>query len=175
MTEVSVYLSGGEAFMTQHLLHGTEVSTILHQFGCKAVAQTVGRDVLVETRLFDSFLDELENRNAREVVAAKIEEYIFFLAWLRCELAAEGVDIVVEQMQRMAVDGYPTFLIALADNLEHFLFKINIGQLEIDQFGDPKATAIQHFDDNIIAGGSGKAAVESVLKSRYVLVGKHVG
>ena len=96
VAEVGVYLGGGEAFVSQHFLHSTEVGTVLHQFGSETVTEAVGRDIFVQASLIDSLFDKLEDSNAREMVTAKIEEYIFFFAWLRGELTADGEDVVLQ-------------------------------------------------------------------------------
>ena len=175
MAEMGIDLGSGKAFVAQHFLHGTEVGTILHQFCCETVAEAVGRNVLVQACLLDSLLDELKDGNAGEMVTAKVEKNIFLFAGLRCELAADGMDIVIEQMQGMGVDGYPSLFVALAYDLEHFLLEIDVGEFEIDQFGDAKTTTIKHFDDDVVAGGTRKTAVKCILNSRYILVGEHVG
>ena len=172
---MGVDLGGGEAFVTQHFLHGTEVGTVLHQFGGEAVAEAVWRHILVQAGLVDSLLDELEDRHAGEVVATEVEEDVLFLAGLGSELAAGGVDIVLQKVQRMGVDGHPALFIAFADDLQHFLFGVDVGETEIDQLGDPKATTVEHFDDDIVAVLPWKATVEGVLYGGDILVSEHVG
>ena len=44
--EVDVDLSGGDGFVAEHLLDGTEIGSTLEQMGGERVAEGVGRDSL---------------------------------------------------------------------------------------------------------------------------------
>ena len=45
--KVGVDLGGGDALVTQHLLHGAEVGTVLDELGGEAVAEGMGAHVFV--------------------------------------------------------------------------------------------------------------------------------
>ena len=66
--KMGVDLGGGEAFVAQHLLYGTEVGTILYQFGGETMAQTVRRDIFLNAGLLYRLFDKLEDRYAREMM-----------------------------------------------------------------------------------------------------------
>lgn len=173
--EVGVYLGGGEAFVPQHLLHGTQVGPVLHQFGSKTVAEAVGRDIFVYASFLDGLFDELEDCHAGEMVATEVEEDIFLLARLGRELAADGEEVGLQQAEGAGIDGHPTLFVALADDLQHLLFGIDVGELEVAQFGDAEAAAIKDFDNDVVAGRTGLAEVEGLLDGGDVVVAEHVG
>jgi len=91
------------------------------------------------------------------------------------ELAAVEGDVLGEEVKGAGVDGHPAFFVAFADDLEHLLGSEDVGEIEVDQFGYAQTAAIEHFDDDVVAGRSRKAAVEGLLDGVDVGIGEHVG
>ena len=60
--------------MTKHLLNRTQIGAIFQQVSGKGVAQSVGRDVLLNARLLLIVLDELPEALAAHPVAAHIDK-----------------------------------------------------------------------------------------------------
>jgi hypothetical protein len=108
-------------------------------------------------------------------VSAKVEKDIEFLAPLDVELTAVVKDIVLDQTEGVRVDGYPTFFVPFADDLEQLLAVVDVGEFEIDQFGYPQSTAIENFGHDVVACWSRFATVEGCLHGFDVAVGQHVG
>ena len=43
-------------------------------------------------------------------------------------------DVVLHQLQGTGIDGHPAFLVAFAEDLEHLLLGVDVGEFEVDQF-----------------------------------------
>ena len=91
--EVGVDFGGGNAFVAQHLLHGAEVGSVFDQLGGEGVTQRVGTHMFLYTRLGDSLLEKHEDKVAREMAPATVEEDIFFLAGLDLDVGADIEDV----------------------------------------------------------------------------------
>ena len=78
---------GGNMLMPQHGLDGTQVGSALKQCRCKRVAQSVGRDGLLNTRLHRQPLDHDENHRACQVGTPSVQEHIVFLSFLDVHVA----------------------------------------------------------------------------------------
>ena len=69
-----------DAFVSQHGLNGAQVGSALQQVGGKTVSEGVGRDGLLDARLFGVDLDIMEYSDARQVLLARRtdKDVIFF-------------------------------------------------------------------------------------------------
>ena len=62
--EVGVDFGGDDAAVAEHFLHGTEVGTVLHEFGGEGVAEAVGGNVFGDVGTGGGFFDELVDGDA---------------------------------------------------------------------------------------------------------------
>ena len=124
--EVGINLRGGDTFVSQHLLHGTEVGTVLHQFGGETVTEGMGTHMLANASVGNGLFQKHEDIVAREVRPAAVEENILLLVGLRFDVRADGVNIGGQHLEGMGVDGHPAFFAALTEDLKHSLVGIDI-------------------------------------------------
>ena len=69
-----------DAFVSQHSLDGAQIGSTLQQVGGKAVSEGVGRNGLLDVRLFGVDLDVVEYSDARQMLLARRtdKDVIFF-------------------------------------------------------------------------------------------------
>lgn len=80
---MGINLCGGNAFMSQHFLHGTQVRPALYQVRSKRMTESMGADVLFDTRLLSGFFDNQENHHPGEFLASAIEKDKFLVSFGR--------------------------------------------------------------------------------------------
>ena len=78
---VGIDFGSTNAFVPQHGLNGAQVGSALQQVGGKAVSEGVGRDGLLDARLFGVDLDVVEYSDARQMLLARRtdKDVIFFV------------------------------------------------------------------------------------------------
>ena len=149
--QVSVYLRSGYALVPQHLLHGTQIGTMLHQLGGKTVAQRMRTDTLSDTSGSNSFLQEYKHHLPAEVCTAAVQEQVVLLPRLRGNMTADIVDIKTEKLQRTPPHRNPPLFVALADHLYQLFVNVKVAQTQTHKFRHTKATVVQHLYDDIVA------------------------
>ena len=76
---VGVYFGGSDAFMSQHALDGTQVGSAFQQVGGEGMPEGVGADVLLKPGGIGQLFDEMEDRDAGDVLASFADEHIIFV------------------------------------------------------------------------------------------------
>ena len=79
---MGVDLCRADFLMSEEHLYRTEVGAAFEECGGEAVAEGVGRDVLLYACLHGEVFDDMHYHVAREVCAAAVEEDIVFFAGL---------------------------------------------------------------------------------------------
>ena len=72
--DVGVNFCGKDAFVSEHLLHNTEVRTIFNQMGCKRMAESVRGDFFGYAGTLCLSLYHGENHHPAELPAPAVEE-----------------------------------------------------------------------------------------------------
>ena len=72
LVQMRVNLRGGDAFVTEHLLHGAEVGAALDEVRGEGVAESVRTYRFLDARVLHPLLDEHENHLAGEVCASAV-------------------------------------------------------------------------------------------------------
>ena len=62
--DVGIYFGGGNGFVSEHTLDGTEIGPSFQQMSGERVAKSVRTDVLGDTCGLCQFLDEMEHHDA---------------------------------------------------------------------------------------------------------------
>ena len=73
--EMGVDFGGGDAFVAQHLLYGTEIGAALHEVRGERVAEGVRTDGLGDAGGCSQRLDNQENHFAGKLAATTVEEH----------------------------------------------------------------------------------------------------
>ena len=123
----------------------------------------------------DCILQEHEDEVSAEMPTQTAYEDIFFFAVLYGEMRADIEDVGLQELESAAVDGHPSFFIAFAEDVEAFLFRVYVGEFEVDQLADTEAAPIKHLDDDEVALAVRCRAVEGALNGVDIGVGEYVG
>ena len=75
-----INLRGGDAFVTEHLLHGAEVGAAFDEVRSEGVAESVRTHCFLDARVFHPLLDEHEYHLAGEVRTSAVQEDVILLA-----------------------------------------------------------------------------------------------
>ena len=85
---VGIDFGGAYGLVAEHGLDGAKVGTAFKQGRSKRVAQRVGRDGLLDTRLNGLLLDHDKNHGARQVSTPAVQEHVVLLARFNGHVAA---------------------------------------------------------------------------------------
>lgn len=148
--EVDVDLSGGDGFVAEHLLDGTEIGSTLEQMGGERVAEGVGRDSLAYSGSLGQSLDYLECTLTCEPTSTAIEKQDVLVTGLhfhagtvlepRCDLLDGGFR-----------HGHYPLLVPLATHHQETLGRVYLGDLERDELAHAQSATIQHLHHGPIA------------------------
>jgi hypothetical protein len=100
--QVRVYFSGGDGFMSQHLLNGPQIGTALHQVRGEGVSEGMGTDRLLNTRIPGQFLNDGKNHVPCEHLSPAVQEKDIFISGLY------GQGIPVKQVKIYLLEGTRT-------------------------------------------------------------------
>ena len=78
---MEIDLCSGNVLVAKHLLDGAEIGPSFEKMGCEGVAEGMRRHFLADSGGFGKLLDDVENHDARQPVAAAVQKKdIFFSA-----------------------------------------------------------------------------------------------
>lgn len=92
---MGIDFSGSDTAVSKHLLHGTEVGSILDQFGGETVTETVRAHVFLYPSGLHRILHHLKHTNTRQMVPTTVEKDIVFLSRLGMQVTAYFVYVTL--------------------------------------------------------------------------------
>ena len=109
-----INLCGGDRFVTEHSLDGSEVGSAFEQTSGKAVAKGVGRDCFVYACLLNKVANDVEHHNAGELFfLTETEEYIVFVSWFYVDVATV-IEPEFQFFDGSLTDGYKSLFVTLS-------------------------------------------------------------
>ena len=93
-----VDLGGGDAFVAEHLLHGTEVGTTFDEVRSEGVTEGVRTHCFLDARVFHPLLDEHEDHLASEVRTSSVQKDVILFALLDFQRFTRSVQIEVNHL-----------------------------------------------------------------------------
>ena len=131
--KVSVNLCGADFLVSEHFLHSTQVGSVGDQLRSKTMAQTMWRNSLFDTRFAHGLLEEHEDIVAREMRTQSVDEHIVLFTMPDFLMRPYRFDILEHKVQRGAVDGHPSLLVAFAGHEQALVVDIDVGEVQIDE------------------------------------------
>ncbi|SVJ78689.1 Uncharacterised protein [Klebsiella pneumoniae] len=123
---------------------------MVEQVGGEGVAQGVRRNRRADRRHLRVMLDAMPEGLAGHLFAAQAGEQ--HVAGPPAEQVAAGLaQVAFEPADGFLAERHQALLAALAEHLDHALAQVDLLQGQADQFADPQAAGIQHFEHGAIA------------------------
>jgi len=122
--EMGIDLSGCYAFMSQHFLYGSQISTPFHQVGSKRMSKGMRRDVFVDSGLNSQRFNKVENHYATELPSASIQKKKIFLTRLYSLVLPNMLLVLIDVFHGIATNGYQSFFISFANDADKPFFRI---------------------------------------------------
>ena len=154
---MGVEFGGEDRLVAEHLLHCSEVGTAFDEVGGKRVAEGVRADVFGDTGCFGELLDYHEYHDPRERFASSIEKHKILATRLDFLGFAVVVDVVFEVVERVFGDRHKAFLIVFAYVLYIAEVFVDVGEFEVDEFGNTETTSLENFDESLVSMTMGLA------------------
>src|SRR5271167_93651 len=157
---VGVFLRGGKRLVAEEFLNGAQVSAIGEKMRGKGVAQGMRMQIPIHVDEADIFLDDAADGALREPAADVIEENGFSVRGIAmATAAARGLQeqllpkgpIFVEGFLGLASVGDNAFLVPFADDAQHTLFLVDVGEIEAGKFTDAQACGVEQFQQGAVA------------------------
>lgn len=155
--EMGVDLGGGDAFVSQHFLDGTQVGTTFDKVGGKTVPEGVRADVFLEPDTLNLFFDDEKYHHAAEFFAPFVEKDKLFVAFGRLDMDADVLDVDAEVLQGIPADGDEALLVPLADNPQKADVGEDLAGLEVREFRYPEPRTVEDFEHGAVAVALGAA------------------
>ena len=125
---VCVYLGGGDGFVTEHSLDGTQIGTSFEQGGSKGVAECVGGNFFLYTCFLHEVFDHEEHHDSGEGFAATFADEDIVLVFGRdVDVAAFG-KIELEFVDCLGRDGDEALLAAFSFHLDKFVIEEEVAE-----------------------------------------------
>ena len=129
---MGIDLGSGDGFMPQHGLDGAQIGPAFQEVGGKAVAESVGADVLLQPGGFCQILDDAEHHDAGDGIAPTGQEDVVF------ETGAVAPALAVDQpevdlLDGALGDGHQALLAALAFYANEAFVEVEVAELEVAQ------------------------------------------
>ncbi len=128
LVQMRVNLSGGDAFMAEHFLHGAEVGAAFDEVRGEGVTERVRTHRLVDARRFYPFLDEHEDHLAGEVRTSAVQEDVIFLSFLDFQLFTFSVNVKVYHLHGRRPNGNQSLFVAFAHHLDEAVVEEEVGE-----------------------------------------------
>ena len=138
------------------------------------MAEGVWADVLGDAGLLRELLDEVENHDARNVLAPSCQEEIIFEAGLYSPVVAV-LKPIADFLDGTGGNRHQPLLVALAGYFDKTFVKIQVGQLQGAKLADAEATAVQCLQDGPVALPLGFAQVNGRDDGIDFPYGEHFG
>ena len=155
--------------MTQHLLDGAQIRTVLQQVGGKRVAQRMGGDVLLDTRFLLVVLDELPEALTAHPLAAHVDKQGGLLRRFH-QLRPDLGYVVAERPDRGVVQGDDS-LPPLAFAVEHPGGQIQVVYIQGDELADPDSGGIEQLQHSPVPEALQVGTVGLLQKQFHFLTG----
>lgn len=121
--EMEIDLGGGDGFMAEHLLDGTQIGSPLEQMGGKGVAQSMGRNGALDSGLLGEPTHYLKDPLACEPATAPVEKQDILVARLDLE-PRSVIHPYLDLLEGTIRDGDYALLVSLAGDREKSLMRI---------------------------------------------------
>ena len=171
---VHIYFGGRDAFVTEHLLYGSQIGSPFQQMCCKRVPQRVRADLFPDAAAFALLAYDMENHGSCQPPAPPVEKQDVFVSFFY------GQPPPILQVQAYFVQGglgngnQPLFVSFSLDD-DKFFFRIELRESEIDQFRYPQSRSVHHFDNGFVALAFGQREVKGGEQPFDFLYGKYFG
>ncbi|MNE28476.1 hypothetical protein D3C80_1219180 [compost metagenome] len=160
--------------MAQQHLHHPQVGTVVEQVGGEGMPQGVRRQRLVDAGNPCVVFDTVPEGLARHLLAALTGEQ--HVAGTAIEQFGATIALVALQPHhRLFTHGHQAFLAALAHHPQHTLAQVDLVEGQADQFGNPKAARVEHFEHGTVALANGFAQVRSLQQGFDIGFGQRLG
>ena len=174
--DVGVDLGGAYALVAEHALDDAQVGAVLEQVGGEGVAEGVGADVLLDACGFGELLDNVEDHDAREVLAAMgADEEVVLVAGLDVDVATVLLQVEFYLVDGGAGDGNETLLASLPLNADEAFVEEHVAELEVAELRHAEAAAVERLDDGSVAETFLAGNVDGIDDFIYLLDAEHLG
>ena len=134
--------------MAKHLLDGAQIGAVFKQMRCKAVAERMRRDILLDMRFFLIILDDLPEALAAHALTGYVNEKRM-LGRDGDHFGTDGLDVFMQRLQRFRINRNDTCLLA-AFTANEASGKADVVDVQTDQLTDPDAGCVQDFKHGFI-------------------------
>ena len=169
--EVCVDLGREDALVAEQLLYLSDAGTPLDEVGGKGVAEGVGRDLLFEADAACRLLQDGEDHDARELLAAIVQEENLLTRFGRLAQIEVGVDAFACG----GADWHEALLVALADDADVPLAKEEVADSQRYQLRDTQPTRVEHFEHRAVATPLDRIVIDGSNQAVNLLDRKGVG
>jgi hypothetical protein len=144
---VGVDLGGGNAGVTEQGLDAAEVGAGVEHVGGKGMAQLVGADADGDAGVAEVFFEEIADCDGGDAPAALGNE--------ERPRGDTGLGTVfLDGLESRSAYGDDALFAALAQDANGLGERVDMGDIQGDEFREAKATGIEEFQDGGIAGGA---------------------
>ena len=123
-----VNLGGGDAFVSEHLLHGAEVGAALDEVRGEGVPERVRTHRFVDACRCHPLLHEHEDHLAGEVRPPAVQEDVILLAFFDFQQLTIAVNVKVNHLHGRRPDGNQSLFAALAHHLDEAVVEEKVGE-----------------------------------------------
>lgn len=150
--EARVNLSRLNGRVTEHGLERSQIRTAPDQVRCKAVPEHVRGDVLLDPGRLRVPIEGVPNPVMVEATPPSIEEQEWDVTVLQRRTSVGQV--VANSLDRPLANRYETILPSLAlPNGDCGFGKVEVIDVQVDHFADPKARGVHQLEDRPVAEG----------------------
>ena len=173
--EVGVDFRGGNGLVTQHFLYCPQIGSAFNQMRGKGMAKRVGADCLLQAYTGGQILNEEKHRNPRHLPATFAQEHNRLTPGLNRDMHPNLVNVDLDKFQRILSNRHQSFLVPLADHAHKADVGINVVQLKINEFGNPKTRSIQNFQHRAVALALGLRKINGLQQLYHFRIIQRVG
>ncbi len=151
---VGIDLRGCETGVPQQTLDGTYIRAVVEHRGGKSMPQDVWRVLLERGHLPHARADDIVKRCRCHSIPIAVSMFLHKKRATRgraCQDVVSRLAIVVDCSDKVAADGYNTFLTPLAEDAYLCLRGVHIAVSEPEHLGTTHARLVEHLDDEVVA------------------------
>ena len=141
---MGVDLGGAEVGVSEQFLDAAEISSVVQEVGGEAVAEFVRTDFESDAGMAEVFLEEVVDGAHGDAAPEFAEEEWPFMD-------AGGGAVVLDGAEGGATDGANPVLAAFAGDAQGFFERVDIAHVQLDQFVETQAGAVEQLEDGRIA------------------------